>query len=85
MQRIHVGCNTAFSCSQGVWSPAGGWYPDPVHWRRNTALALLGTAILSTFVLLESAKREQRYRPAAHFIPSELWSHNVPKREEADA
>ena len=25
-------------CS-GVWSPAGGWWADPKHWRRNTALA----------------------------------------------
>ena len=25
----------------GVWSPAGGWWADPVHWRRNTALAFL--------------------------------------------
>ena len=23
----------------GVWSPAGGWWADPKHWRRNTALA----------------------------------------------
>ena len=69
---------------QGVWSPAGGWYPDPPNWRRNTALALLGTAILGYFVFRESARREERYRPATHFIPSELWSHNVPKREEAE-
>lgn len=25
----------------GVWSPAGGWYADPKHWRRNTALAFV--------------------------------------------
>ena len=67
------------------WSPSGGWYPDPPNWRRNTALAVLGTAIIGTYIFFQSAKREQRYQPASRFIPSEMWSHNVPKREEADA
>jgi hypothetical protein len=25
----------------GVWSPAGGWWADPKHWRRNTAFAFM--------------------------------------------
>ena len=25
------------NCAE-VWSPYGGWWPDPVHWKRNTAL-----------------------------------------------
>ena len=32
---------TAVCRFAGVWSPAGGWWADPVHWRRNTALAFL--------------------------------------------
>ncbi len=27
------------TCDAGVWSPAGGWYCDPVHWKRNTMFA----------------------------------------------
>ena len=27
--------------SAGVWSPAGGWFADPKHWRRNTAICFL--------------------------------------------
>jgi len=24
-----------------VWSPAGGWYPDPAAWKRNTFIAFI--------------------------------------------
>ena len=66
---------------QGVWSPSGGWYPDPIHWRRNTALAVLGTVVTGYFVLRHSAKLEHRYNAPAHWIPSSMWS-KVPQPEE---
>ena len=34
-----------------VWSPAGGWWANPRHWKRNTALgyAFIGTCLMFTF------------------------------------
>jgi len=39
-----------------VWTPAGGWYPNPAAWRRNTAVALfaIGLAYYGTFTLSAS-------------------------------
>ncbi len=72
---------TSMCDMQGVWSPSGGWYPDPIHWRRNTALAILGTVVTGYFVLQHSAKLERRYNAPAHWIPSSMWA-KVPQREE---
>lgn len=39
--------NTGLNCPPpslirtGVWSPAGGFFADPKHWKRNTALAFV--------------------------------------------
>jgi hypothetical protein len=41
-----------------VWSPAGGWFPDPYHWRRNTAIALGAIGLACVPVFLASAKKE---------------------------
>ena len=68
-------------CMQGVWSPSGGWYPDPIHWKRNTGLAILGTAVTGYLVFRQSAKLEKRYNAPALPIPSSMWS-KVPEREE---
>jgi hypothetical protein len=27
-----------FPYPKWVWSPSGGWWPSPVHWKRNTAI-----------------------------------------------
>lgn len=40
--------------------PAGGWFPDPRGWRRNTALAGLGMLAASYVVLSYSARLEAR-------------------------
>ncbi|GBG34135.1 Hypothetical Protein FCC1311_103592 [Hondaea fermentalgiana] len=29
-----------------VWSPAGGWWGDNVHWKRNTTIALTTMLLL---------------------------------------
>ena len=68
-------------CMQGVWSPSGGWYPDPIHWKRNTGLAILGTAVTGYLVFRQSAVLEKRYNAPALPIPSAMWS-KVPEREE---
>ena len=46
--------------TRSVWSPAGGWYPDPRGWRRNTALAMGAIAAASYLIASASAKLEVR-------------------------
>lgn len=45
-----------------VWSPAGGWWANPRHWKRNTAIAyaFIGTGLMFTFSF--SAAHEVRDR-----------------------
>ena len=43
-----------------AWSPAGGHWPDPVGWRRNTAIAMGGILIGAYFVWSYSKEREVR-------------------------
>ena len=43
-----------------VWTPSGGWYPDPKGWRRNTALVVGAIAVASYFIASTSAKLEVR-------------------------
>lgn len=33
-----------------VWSPAGGWWCNPYHWRRNTIIISLGAAVVATYL-----------------------------------
>jgi hypothetical protein len=48
-----------------VWSPAGGWWPEPAQWRANTALALAGAVGLSSVIVFYSSKLEVRARARA--------------------
>jgi hypothetical protein len=52
--------------TRSVWSPAGGWYPDPRGWRRNTALAMGAIAVASYFIASASAKLEVRAVAGLH-------------------
>ena len=44
-----------------IWSPAGGFFADPKHWRRNTAVAIVYViyAIMSVYVFILYKKCEQ--------------------------
>lgn len=44
--------------TKSVWSPAGGWYSDPKHWRRNTGFALIAIGVASYTVFNISRKLE---------------------------
>ncbi|KAK2077564.1 hypothetical protein QBZ16_004409 [Prototheca wickerhamii] len=59
---------------KGIWSPAGGFYPDPKYWRRNTALAVAVIVGIATPVFFLSASKEQRYGVPQHPIPSQKWA-----------
>ena len=63
---------------KGVWSPAGGWYADPRHWRRNTLVTVAGMAALATYVFRTSAAAETRHAAPARSIPSARWA-SVPE------
>ena len=41
-----------------VWSPAGGWWANPVHWKRNTAIyvAFMGLACYGLVSVAEPRK-----------------------------
>ena len=55
-----------------VWSPAGGWWCNPRHWKRNTAVAygFIGVALAGTFMF--SAANEVRPRSQHGLCAGEL-------------
>ena len=58
----------------GVWTPYGGWFPDPKHWRRHTLGGFVALGALSFATWNFSRAREQRPIYPAHPIPSQRWS-----------
>jgi hypothetical protein len=36
-----------FLYPKSVWSPTGGWWPNPVSWKRNTAIAGAAIALIA--------------------------------------
>ena len=56
-----------------VWSPAGGWYCDPVEWKRNTAIVAGVWVVILAFTFKLSADNERRLHPPRWKIPSQLW------------
>lgn len=59
-----------------VWSPSGGWWPDPKYWRRNTAIAFGVLGLVMVPVFLKSAELEERPIPPIRPIPSQRWCKN---------
>lgn len=56
-----------------VWSPAGGWWNNPVHWKRNTGIAGAVVGILAIGIFQVSTSRERRPIPPPWHIPSQYW------------
>ena len=59
-----------------MWSPAGGWWANPRHWKRNTALgyAFIGTCLMFTFRYsaaneVRGVRAGVRGAPPLHFPP----------------
>ena len=61
-----------------VWTPAGGWFPDPPQWKRNTVYAFLALGAGFLYVGSHSVQLEERPVPPKHSIPSSMWSRGVP-------
>eukprot|EP01027_Heterolobosea_sp_BB2_P020601 GEZU01029399.1.p1 GENE.GEZU01029399.1~~GEZU01029399.1.p1 ORF type:complete len:101 (-),score=19.13 GEZU01029399.1:209-511(-) len=70
-----MGGGGRFPYPKDVWSPAGGWWSNPRHWKRNTVIATVGMLALAVPVFMLSARLERRpmapWRPA----PSQRWSY----------
>lgn len=49
---------------QQVWTPAGGWWHQSPHWKRNTVLAVIGMGAILLPIGLYSSKRVQRFSPS---------------------
>jgi len=45
-----------------VWSPAGGWFADPKHWKRNTAMGFGVLAVASAMIFNTTAASSRRGR-----------------------
>lgn len=54
------GAGKKFPYPKYVWSPAGGWWCNPRHWKRNTVYAFVWLGGLSAVVWYISAQLEVR-------------------------
>lgn len=64
-----------------VWSPAGGWWPNPSAWRRNTGVAfVLSAAVLIPVFIYGEKITERRVTPQRQ-IP---WRKNLGVVGDAD-
>jgi len=68
----HMG-GGGFDTSQ-VWTSYGGWFADPKHWRRNTAVGFGIVFVASAYVFNVSRKLEKRPIYPHHRIPSQSWA-----------
>ncbi|CAJ1818133.1 unnamed protein product [Sphenostylis stenocarpa] len=48
-----------------VWSMTGGPYCRPKHWKRNTAIAMLGVVLVCIPIAMKSAELELNIHPIA--------------------
>ena len=50
-----------------VWSPAGGWFADPKHWKRNTFMGFMAAGVIGAYIFNYSRKIEvRRVLPLSH-------------------
>ncbi|XP_051122936.1 uncharacterized protein LOC127245872 [Andrographis paniculata] len=69
---------------QKVWSLTGGPYCRPKHWKRNTAIAMVGIFAMCIPIAMISVQLEQRPHHPVRPIPSQLWCKNFgPKDYES--
>lgn len=52
-----MGGGHKFYYPKWVWTPSGGWWPNPVHWKRNTVLYAIAVAGIS-FYLYDHAEKK---------------------------
>ncbi|XP_071690140.1 uncharacterized protein [Rutidosis leptorrhynchoides] len=64
-----------------VWTMSGGPNCRPLHWKRNTAIAMAGIFLVCIPIAMTSAKLEQRPHMPVHPVPSQMWCKNFGKKE----
>lgn len=52
------GGGNRFEYPKYVWSPSGGWWCNPRHWRRNTAYAMIICGMLGGVMFYVSSRLE---------------------------
>jgi hypothetical protein len=57
---FEMGGGGRFAYPRWVWSPAGGWWASPAHWRRNTAIAGAAFALCLAPLAVLSCRVERR-------------------------
>eukprot|EP00048_Salpingoeca_helianthica_P015055 m.224825 g.224825 ORF g.224825 m.224825 type:complete len:85 (-) comp16550_c0_seq1:78-332(-) len=58
-----MGGGERFDYPKYVWSPAGGWWCNPTHWKRNTVLLTGGVLLSCIPIFYLSAGLERRPQP----------------------
>jgi hypothetical protein len=62
-----------------VWSPAGGWWNNPAHWKRNTGFAAAAIGMIAFGLFKVSAAKERRpVAPSGRTVPSQMWCAYAP-------
>ncbi|XP_004345232.1 hypothetical protein CAOG_06483 [Capsaspora owczarzaki ATCC 30864] len=68
-----MGGGARFEFPRYVWSPTGGWWPEPKMWKRNTLLA--GAFIVAACIPVYNLSKRLEVRPEklpvipAHLMP----------------
>ncbi|CAG8546508.1 7241_t:CDS:2 [Paraglomus occultum] len=79
-----MGGTRKFPYPKDVWSPAGGWWPNPYKWKSNTLIVAGGLVVFAAVTWKISADREWRHSPPNRWIPSMLWSKQFKEGEYKD-
>jgi hypothetical protein len=56
-----------------VWTPYGGWWANPTHWKRNTGFAGVGVCVIFSLLFRVSSQLERRPIAPYKQIPSQSW------------
>ena len=53
-----------------VWTPSGGWFPDPKGWKGNLGKAYLGLFVVGSAIFYTSASLEVRpFTSIVEYVP----------------
>eukprot|EP01039_Chlorochromonas_danica_P003177 gene3177-3479_t len=58
-----MGGGRRYEYPKWVWSPSGGWWADPVHWKRNTIFCGVVIAATAFAVYQYSESKTRTFYP----------------------
>mmetsp|Transcript_11825 Transcript_11825/g.20280 ORF Transcript_11825/g.20280 Transcript_11825/m.20280 type:complete len:92 (-) Transcript_11825:255-530(-) len=76
-----MGGDVRYPYPKDVWSPSGGWWPNPRKWRRNTALCIAFATIMAVPIAIYGESITEYQNPVRK-IP---WRPNLLTRDEVYA